>query len=419
MNETKSLVAARKVARGLRDAGREVWFVGGCVRDDLLGREPADYDLVTSARPEEVQRLFPRHVAIGKQFGVIGVLEGGLTVEVASFRTEAEYRDGRHPSAVGPATAEEDVRRRDFTINGLLMDPWTLEVVDLVGGKADLEAGVIRCIGEPAERFAEDHLRILRAVRFAARLDFVIEAKTAAAIKVAAPAAGTPSPERVKAELERMWTEGGAARALRMLRDLEVLPHVLPELGATMSRSPEARWNPEGVSFKSVLDRTQAVLAAAEGEELSPSVAWAIVLDDLVDGFPVPRSREARRVLERLHSSRDLMNKVEDLVRWRDRLVFATDVSRARRRLVGAFRGLDALIEVHRLEGAVASSRRPEREWTALARAPLPPPSVDGRTLMAQGVAPGPALGRALRRARFIQLDAAAPPAGGAKSEES
>ncbi len=405
MNETRSLVAARKVAQGLRDAGREVWFVGGCVRDDLLGREPADYDLVTSARPEEVQKLFPRHVAIGKQFGVIGVLQGGRTVEVASFRTESDYRDGRHPGVVGPATAQEDVLRRDFTINGLLMDPWTREVVDFVGGRADLEAGIIRCIGEPALRFEEDHLRILRAIRFAARLGFVIEEETAAAIQAAAPMAGTPSPERVKAELERMWTEGGAGRALRMLRDLEVLPHVLPELAANRNRSLEARWQVEGCSFPTVLDRTVAVLENAEGEKLDAPVAWSLVLDDLVDGFPVARSKEARRVLERLHSSRDLMNKVEDLVRWRDRLVFATDVSRARRRLVGAFRGLDALIAFHGREAAVAASHRPERDWDALERVPLPPPSVDGRALMAKGVPPGPALGRALRRARFIQLE--------------
>ncbi len=405
MNESKSLHAARSIAARLRDAGFEVWFVGGCVRDELLGREPADYDLVTSARPEDVQRLFPRHVAIGKQFGVIGVLRSGLTVEVASFRTESDYRDGRHPESVGPATAEEDVRRRDFTINGLLMNPWTSEVVDYVGGRDDLEAGVIRCIGDPPERFREDHLRILRAVRFAARLGFVIEGETAAAIRAAAAAAGTPSPERVKAELERMWTEGGAAHALRLLRDLDLLPHVLPELSATDGRAPEQRWISEGSFLESVLDRTIRVLETAAGRRLRPAVGWSVVLDDLEDGFPVTRSRHALRVLKRLHSSRDLMNKVEDLVRWRDRLVFATDVSRARRRLVGAFPGLEALIDYHGLEAAVAAPGRPTRNWAALERGPLPPPSVDGRTLLAQGVPPGPALGRALRRARFIQLD--------------
>ena len=179
---------ADKIARMLRDAGHQAYFVGGCVRDLELGREPADYDISTDARPERVQELFPDSLAIGAQFGVILVTEDGAEVEVATFRSDIGYSDGRHPDrVVYTDSAKEDVLRRDFTINGLLLDPRTNEVLDYVNGRADLRARVIRAIGEPERRFREDKLRLVRAVRFAARFNFAIEAETAAAIRSLAP----------------------------------------------------------------------------------------------------------------------------------------------------------------------------------------------------------------------------------------
>ncbi|MEI6316002.1 MAG: hypothetical protein WCO89_14105, partial [Syntrophus sp. (in: bacteria)] len=174
---------ALSIVRTLRSAGHEAFFVGGCVRDLLRGEAPEDYDIVTSARPDAVQDLFPRTYPVGVSFGVILVSESDLLYEVATYRKESEYEDGRHPSQVSFATAREDVYRRDFTVNGLLMDPETGEIVDYVGGAADIERRVIRTIGNPEERFAEDHLRMLRAVRFAANLGFLIEAETSEAIK--------------------------------------------------------------------------------------------------------------------------------------------------------------------------------------------------------------------------------------------
>ncbi|MEK7828023.1 MAG: hypothetical protein AAB299_09915, partial [Thermodesulfobacteriota bacterium] len=175
--------AAAEIVRRLREAGHEAFWVGGCVRDLIRGAAPEDYDIVTSARPEDVRGLFPRTIPVGERFGICLVVEGGAPYEVATFRTEADYDDGRRPSRIAFATAEEDVRRRDFTINGLLMDPETGRIIDHVGGLRDIEQRIIRTIGDPEERFAEDHLRMLRAVRFAATLGFSIEPMTFAAVR--------------------------------------------------------------------------------------------------------------------------------------------------------------------------------------------------------------------------------------------
>src|ERR1700690_2556175 len=190
---------AEKIARTLHDAGHQAYLVGGCVRDLELGREPADYDVCTDARPERVQELFPRSLAVGAKFGVILVVEEGGQVEVATFRSDIGYSDGRHPDHVVYADSpQEDVLRRDFTINGLLMDPATGEVLDFVGGRADLHAGIVRAIGDPRLRFTEDKLRMMRGVRFAARFGFRIEPETMAAAQSLAVQITQVSPERIR-----------------------------------------------------------------------------------------------------------------------------------------------------------------------------------------------------------------------------
>ncbi|HQN26648.1 MAG TPA: CCA tRNA nucleotidyltransferase, partial [Syntrophales bacterium] len=208
---------AAAIVRALRRAGHEAYWVGGCVRDLIRGIPPADFDIATSATPDEVEGLFPRTVPVGASFGVILVVEDGRPFEVATFRTEGGYADGRRPDTVRFAGAEEDVRRRDFTINGLLMDPETGGVIDRVGGEADLAARLIRTIGDPEARFGEDRLRMLRAVRFAANLDFVLEAETQAAIVRHAPVIAAVSAERIRGELTRILTEGGARRGMELL----------------------------------------------------------------------------------------------------------------------------------------------------------------------------------------------------------
>ncbi len=228
-----SLEIAKKIAQRLREAGYEAWLVGGCVRDLLLGRTPKDCDVSTSARPDQVQALFPGSLLVGAHFGVVIVREGGELTEVATYRSDGNYSDGRRPDKV---TFESDVRkdleRRDFTINAMLLDPVSGKVVDLVGGRRDLEAGLIRAIGEPVVRFREDHLRLMRAVRFAARFGFTIEARTWEAICAECESIGKIAVERVKGELARILTEGNAPCGMGLLRESGLLRIILPEAGS-------------------------------------------------------------------------------------------------------------------------------------------------------------------------------------------
>jgi len=205
MSEPSPRSIAAGIVRRLQKAGHPAFWVGGCVRDFLLGQEPQDYDIATSARPEQIEKLFKRTLPIGRKFGVMIVREGGHPFQVATFRAEADYHDGRHPGRVTFATAEADAQRRDFTVNGLFYDPVTEKIHDWVGGEKDLRARVIRAIGLPEERFAEDHLRLLRAVRFAAQLGFEIEPKTFAAIQALAPKIRLISAERIREELIKLF----------------------------------------------------------------------------------------------------------------------------------------------------------------------------------------------------------------------
>lgn len=236
---------AEQVCEKLRGAGYQALFTGGCVRDLLLHREPVDYDVATDACPEEVQRLFPGSIAVGAQFGVIVVTGDDLQVEVATFRSDLGYADGRHPVAVKfSATPEEDARRRDFTINGLMMDPRDGRVLDFVSGQADLAAGIVRAIGDPELRFDEDKLRMVRAVRFAARFGYVIDATTHAAIVKRAPEIVQVSQERLRDELTKMLTEGAARRAFELLDETGLLGELLPEISRMKGVAQPPQFHP-------------------------------------------------------------------------------------------------------------------------------------------------------------------------------
>ncbi|HEX3889294.1 MAG TPA: CCA tRNA nucleotidyltransferase [Verrucomicrobiae bacterium] len=262
--------SALEIVRRLQSAGFAAFWVGGCVRDFLLGREPQDFDIATDARPEQIEKLFKRTVAVGRKFGVMIVVEAGHEFQVATFRAEADYQDGRRPEKIIFANAEADALRRDFTVNGLFYDPISKKTHDWVGGEKDLRAKIIRTIGKPEERFAEDHLRLLRAVRFAAQLDFEIEPKTFAAVKLLAPKIKIISAERIRDELLKLFasptsigragsplpadgahgvTRPTAARGLVLLRDSGLLPFVLPELVATISCEQSPDYHPEGTVF--------------------------------------------------------------------------------------------------------------------------------------------------------------------------
>jgi poly(A) polymerase len=268
---------ANSICDTLRGSGYQALLVGGCVRDLLLGREPSDYDVTTDATPEQVMALFPESVAVGAQFGVILIPRDGLKVEVATFRSDVGYSDGRHPdSVVYSKTPQEDVQRRDFTINGLLMRHDSSEVLDFVGGQADLQAKQIRAIGEPDRRFKEDKLRMMRAVRFAARFGFAIEAETFRAIRRHVAEIRQVSPERLREELTKMLTEGVARQAFELLDQTWLLQQVLPEIGAMKGVEQPPQFHPEGDVWIHTLLMLEGLPAGA-----SPTLAWGVLLHDV------------------------------------------------------------------------------------------------------------------------------------------
>jgi len=281
VEKSPAQIAAESIVERLRAEGYDAYFAGGCVRDLLLGHTPADFDVATSAKPDAVLAMFPRTFAVGAHFGVILVadeLDGQqIVTEVATFRSDGAYADGRRPESVRfSESAEEDVVRRDFTINGMLFDPQTDNVLDFVGGRDDLGAKLIRAIGNPSERFDEDKLRMLRAVRFAARFEFEIEARTESAIKRSAGQIHQVSCERIREELTRMLTEGHARRAFKLLDRIGLLKEVLPEIDRLHGVEQPPEFHPEGDVWTHTLMLLEQLPAGA-----SPTLAWGALLHDV------------------------------------------------------------------------------------------------------------------------------------------
>lgn len=275
-------ILAEAICRTLKGAGHQAYLVGGCVRDILLKRDPVDYDVSTDATPDRVQQLFPRSVAVGAQFGVIIVMgdseePDAPRVEVATFRSDVGYSDGRHPDKVVYAKSpQEDVLRRDFTINALLLDTETDEVLDFVGGRKDLEAGIVRAIGRPDQRFQEDRLRMIRAVRFAARFGYAIEPETFSAISSLASAIHQVSAERIRDELTKLLTEGAARRGFELLDQTRLLPEILPEISKMKGVEQPPQFHPEGDVWIHTLLMLQGLPAGC-----SPTLAWGVLLHDV------------------------------------------------------------------------------------------------------------------------------------------
>lgn len=395
----KARAFARDVVVRLRGAGHEALWAGGCVRDELLGRTPADYDVATSARPDEVRALFGRSrtLALGAAFGVITVVgpRGSGQVEVTTFRTDAAYSDGRHPEAVSFSTAREDAQRRDFTINGLFLDPLDGAVHDHVGGRADLAAGVIRAIGEPALRFGEDHLRMLRAVRFAAGFGFVLEAATRAAVERFASLVVTVSPERIAAELRAMFARPGRGEALLLLRDTGLFDVLFPEFAAAAGGASDAGWEARARRIDA-LDEPSLPAALAVVSEGAPGCLPAVVARLRLSNREGAAAVWLRAALDAFdeHTAPPPPDRpwstVQPWLAHRDAPLLA-DALRARAALGGEERGRLARWVGDRLE---------------LPRAELdPPPLLGGDDLRRAGFAPGPALGATLARLRALQLD--------------
>lgn len=388
---------ATDVVRELREHGYQALWAGGCVRDRLLGQPPKDYDVATSARPEEIQKVFGRRrtLAIGAAFGVITVLgpKDAGQIEVATFRQDVSYSDGRRPNDVRFSSPEEDARRRDFTINGIFFDPLTNEVIDYVGGQADLQARMIRAIGDAQERFTEDKLRMLRAVRFAATLDFELEAETAAAIRAMARQITIVSAERIAAEMRLMLERPGRVRAVELLEATDLLPVILPELSGSA---------PATAGRSSALAAGTAVLGALD------KPAFPLALAALLHAVSQPDV--ADRVGERWKLSNDETERVDWLHKHQRSLVGARTAPWSQiQPLLAHDDGADlvALGDALARVGAVdAADIAVCRQKLGLPRPELdPPPLITGEDLIELGIPRGPVYAKLLQAVRRAQLD--------------
>lgn len=415
----RAAAAARHVVERLRGKGYCALYAGGCVRDRLRGETPSDYDVATDADPTAVQKLFARTVPVGASFGVVLVIVDGEPVEVAKFRADEEYVDGRHPVAVREATPREDARRRDFTINGMFLDPDTGDVLDYVGGRADLEAGVVRAIGEPRERFREDRLRMLRAVRFAARFGFEIDSDTMRAIGENAATLDAIAPERIGDEIVRILTEGGARRGFELLDSSGLLEVVLPEIAAMHGVEQSPDYHPEG----DVFEHTMRLLDALH--EPTESLALAALLHDVAKGECAERKvdritfyghteigeKRAVEICQRLRRSRVVWERVGYLVRNHLRHVSAPDMRRSTLRRFLSEDGIEELLELARIDALAANGDLTSYEFCVRQREAIgveemrPPPLLKGRDLLDLGWQPGPRIGAILEAVEERQLE--------------
>jgi len=395
---------AASVARRLRWAGHEALFAGGSVRDRLRGVPPKDFDVATSARPEEVQALFPKTLPVGAAFGVVLVIEEGEQVEVATFREDVGIADGRHPAQVRFADAKADALRRDFTINGMFEDPETGEVLDYVGGQADLRARTVRAIGDAALRFREDRLRMLRAVRFATVLDFRIERATLRAIHDAAGSIAGVSAERIRDELSKILMSGRGGRGLGLLFDTGLLAPILPEVAALDGVPQPAQFHPEG----DVLTHTRMLLDGIRGG--GEEVALAALLHDIgkvptferkggrpaFPGHAQVGAEMAEGILRRLRYPNRVIEQVVDLVDRHMDWPQLRNMREAKRRRLLLREDLPLHMELHRLDceachGDLTVHAYALEERRRLEAEPPPVrPLLTGDDLIGMGFAPGP-----------------------------
>lgn len=407
------------IVERLRQHGYHAYFAGGCVRDMLLGKTPQDYDIATSAHPGDVQRIFSETIPVGAQFGVLLVVLEGEAFEVASFRYDGPYLDGRRPSEVRYGTLEEDVQRRDFTINGMVYDPIDDRLIDLVAGRHDLEQRRIRAIGDPQGRFQEDRLRMIRAVRFAANLDFAIEAETFGAIKKIAPAITGIAWERLGEEVTRILTEGNARRGFELLDETGLLAVILPEITALKGIWQSPDYHPEGDVFTHTM-----LLLGHLGDIPSETLAYGCLLHDVAK--PLCARREGDRVtfyghtekgghmaeaiLKRLKRSRAVCDRVAYLVHNHLRHVQAPQMRLSTLKRFLREEGIEELLELTRIDALSSNGDLRSYQFCIERRAALaeeemrPLPLIRGGDLIALGLTPGPLFSEILRRVEDRQL---------------
>lgn len=415
--------AALSIAEALRSRGFQAWLVGGCVRDLVLGREPKDYDIATDATPAELLQMFPKAQLVGVQFGVV-LVDG---VEVATFRSDHLYRDGRHPEEVRfEKDPKQDVLRRDFTINALLLDPAVLragaataaQVVDYVGGIADLRDGLIRAIGEPERRFEEDHLRMLRAVRFAARFGFTIEPATMAAIQKLRALIHHVSFERIRDELVRILTEGHARRGLELLDATGLLQEILPEVAAMKGVQQPVEFHPEGDVW------THTLIMLDQLKSPSPTLALGVLLHDVgkpgtfrvaerirFDGHVELGEKIARDILGRLRISNADIEQVIALIANHMRFQHVTQMRESTRKRFLRLPHFDEHLELHRLDCSSSHGNLDNYDFMKAKFEESPPQQLrperllSGNDLIAAGYKPGPKFAEMLETVEDAQLE--------------
>lgn len=417
-------ISARGIVERLQANGFTTYYAGGCVRDSLLGKTPADYDIATSAPPAEVQALFPRTIAVGAQFGVICVIEKGVEFQVATFRADGIYIDGRHPADVTFSTPRQDAERRDFTINGMFYNPVSGETIDFVQGRADLAAGIIRAIGDAGARFHEDRLRMLRAVRFAATLGFEIEEKTWRSLRENASAINAVSAERIREELCRIFLSPNRVRGFDLLDTSGLMEAVLPEIAALKGCEQPPQFHPEGDVF--VHTRKMLELLPAQ---VSVPLVFSVLFHDI--GKPATYSYSAAedrirfsghdkvgaamtvQIMERLRFSR---HEIEAAVEAVDQHMVFKDVQKMRVSRLKRFMSrphFDDELILHQVDCASSHGALDNYDFLLakkeeFSKEPLiPPPLVRGDDLLRLGWKPGPAIGKVLEAVQTRQLEGA------------
>lgn len=418
---SSGFIAAKKAVVKLRSAGYLAYFAGGAVRDLLMGRSPEDIDIATSATPQQIHEVFPKTHDSGVSFGVVTIHVDGFLFETATFRKECAYTDGRHPGqTVYTDSPREDVMRRDFTINGMLLDPVTGEILDFVGGLKDLKRGIIRTIGNGEERFREDALRILRAVRFHARYQFPLEPETEAAAQKLAENLKLLSAERIKSELEEMLTGPHPETAFRTLDKIGALKIILPEVSAMKGVAQPPEFHPEG----DVFEHTMIMLRMMVNPP--PETAWSVLLHDVGKpetfkihddgkihfyGHEAVGGRMAERIMQRLRSSRELTEIVSSSVRDHMRFTGAHQMRRNTLRRLISEKSFPSTLEVLRVDCASCHGKMDDYLYLldflhSLNGEPaVPPPLVTGKDLIRLGIKPGREMGKMLSEIADLQLE--------------
>ena len=414
--------AAEQTITRLREAGHTALLAGGCVRDVLRGFEPKDYDIATDATPDEVLKIFPKGNTIGAHFGVVLVKEGEFSFEIATFRAEGEYKDGRRPESVTFTTPEEDAKRRDFTINGMFLDPADDRVIDHVGGLDDLKAGVIRAIGDPVERFREDYLRMLRAIRFATVLDFEIEQHTWAALQVRAPHVTEISPERIREELDKIWKSPRRVKGFDLLANSHLMQAILPEIMNLQGCEQPPQFHPEGDVFvhtRIMLDllpddaSLPLVLSVLFHDIGKPDTYHYDVEADRIrfNGHDRLGAEMAVGIMKRLRYPNHIIDDVE--VGVANHMIFK-DVQKMRTAKLKRFMAretFDDEMELHRVDctsshGMLDNYEFLKEKAVEFANEPLIPPRlVTGHDLMERGWKAGPDMGKILTEIQDLQLE--------------